>query len=278
MVELNQRPNTSDMVLEDIHRTSSARPIALSLVGINDIRYPITVVDRDGQSQRTIGTMSLGINLPKDEKGAHMSRFVEIVSEGRGTMNLAEMPKLLDIVRQRLGSSDVRVEIKFPYFLERTAPVSGAKALMDYECTYTGKSDNTGSSYTLGVRVPVASLCPCSKAISDYGAHNQRGYVEVEVSTVSLDNQIWIADLIEISENSASAPVYPILKRPDERYVTMQAYENPAFVEDIVREVAHQLIEDERVMWFSVKTTNHESIHNHNVFGQLEWHRYRNGH
>ena len=273
MVELMQRLQTPNMELEDVHRTISSRKIAMSLVGINDIRYPMTVVDRDGQSRHTIGTFSLGINLPKDEKGAHMSRFVEIVSECRGAMKLAEMPKLLNKVRERLGSRDVWVEIKFPYFLERTAPVSGAKALMDYECTYSGKIDGTGSNYSLGVRVPVASLCPCSKAISDYGAHNQRGYVEVEVSTINLENQIWIADLIEISENSASAPVYPILKRPDERYVTMQAYDNPAFVEDIVREAAYQLAQDERLLWFTVKTTNHESIHNHNVFGQIEWHR-----
>ena len=277
MAKLKQRLSIRNLELEDVHRTPSARRIALSLVGINDIRYPMAVVDRDGQSQQTIGTMSLGIDLPKDEKGAHMSRFVEIVSEGRMTMNLAEMPKLLDLVRERLGSSDARIEVKFPYFLERSAPVSGSKALMDYECTYSGKADGTGSSYVLGVRVPVASLCPCSKAISDYGAHNQRSYVEIEVSAIDLENQIWITDLIEIAEGSASAPVYPILKRPDERYVTMQAYENPAFVEDIVRETAHRLTQDSRVMWFSVKTTNHESIHNHNVFGQVEWHRYRNG-
>ena len=278
MVELNQRSSTLDMELEDIHVTQSGRKIALSLVGVNDIRYPMTVVDRAGHSQQTIGTMSLGIDLPKDEKGAHMSRFVEIVSERQGMMNLAEMPNLMDVVRGRLGSTYVGIEVKFPFFLERSAPVSGAKALMDYECTYSGKADSSGSSYVLGVRVPVASLCPCSKAISDYGAHNQRGYVEVQVSSVDLDNQVWIADLIEIAEGSASAPVYPILKRPDERYVTMQAYENPAFVEDIVREAAYQLTQDERVLWFSVKTTNHESIHNHNVFGQVEWHRYRNGH
>ena len=278
MVELNRGPKTPDIELEDIHRTPSDRPIALNMVGIDDIRYPMTIVDRGGDSQKTVATMSLGVDLSKDEKGAHMSRFVEVISEDQWAMNLAVMPHLLDRVREHLGSTDVRVEIKFPYFLERSAPVTGAKALMDYECTYSGKVDNTGTSYVLGVRVPVTSLCPCSKAISEYGAHNQRGYVEVEVSTLDLENQVWIADLIEISEGSASAPVYPILKRPDERHVTMQAYENPRFVEDTVREVAYQLTRDSRVMWFNVKTTNHESIHNHNVFGQVEWHRYRNGH
>lgn len=147
------------------------------------------------------------------------------------------MPHLLDVVRDRLGSNDVQIEIKFPYFLERSAPVSGARAPMDYECTYSGKIDDSSTSYVLGVRVPVASLCPCSKAISDYGAHNQRGFVEVGVSVLDLQNQIWIADAVEISEGSASAPVYPILRRPDERRVTMQAYENPVFVEYIVRAV-----------------------------------------
>lgn len=278
MVELNRHLNPLVIVLDDVHRSQSNRQIALNWVGIDDIRYPMIVTDREGVSQPTIGTMSMGIDLPEDKKGAHMSRFVELVSGGQWPMNLSEMPHLLDQVRDRLEATNARVEIKFPYFLERTAPVSGAKALMDYQCTYSGKVDDAGSSFVLGVRVPVASLCPCSKAISDYGAHNQRGYVESEVSVVDLENQIWIADLVKISEGAASAPVYPILKRPDERYVTMQAYEHPVFVEDIVREVAHQLTKDQRVMSFSVKATNHESIHNHNVFSQVEWHRYRNGH
>ena len=278
MVELNQHPKAANMVLEDIHRTQSDRHITLNMVGINEIRYPMTIVDRGGNSQQTVATMSFGVDLSKDEKGAHMSRFVEVISEDQWAMNLAVMPDLLERVRERLGSNDVRVEIEFPYFLERRAPVSRAKALMDYECTYSGTLDSTGASYVLGVRVPVTSLCPCSKAISDHGAHNQRGYVEMKVSPVDLENQIWISELIEIAEGSASAPVYPLLKRPDERHVTMQAYENPRFVEDIVREAAYQLTQDSRVMWFSVKTTNHESIHNHNVFGQVEWHRYRNGH
>lgn len=277
LVELTQQNDTDHHVLEDVHRTPSNRQIALNLVGVNDIHYPITVTDRDGHSQQTIGKMSLGVDLPKLEKGAHMSRFVEVISEGYGPLNLAKMPNLLKTVRERLGADNAHVEIKFPFFLERTAPVSGAKALMDYECTYSANVDGSGSTYKLGVRVPVASLCPCSKAISDYGAHNQRGYVDVQVSVLDLENQIWISDLVEIAENSASAPVYPILKRPDERFVTMQAYDNPVFVEDIVREVAFQLTRDERVMWFNVVTTNHESIHNHNVYGQVEWHRYRNG-
>lgn len=278
MVELKQRLDTPNLVLEDVHRTPSTRQIALNLVGINEIRYPITVTDQNGDSQETIATMNLGVSLPEHEKGAHMSRFVEMISDGFGPVNLAEMPQLLKSICSRLESDNAHIEIKFPYFLERTAPASGAKALMDYECSYSGSVDSSGSTYKLGVRVPVASLCPCSKAISDYGAHNQRGYVDVQVSVIDLQNPIWISDLVEISEKSASAPVYPILKRTDERFVTMQAYENPVFVEDIVREVAYQLAEDERVMWFKVVTTNHESIHNHNVYGQVEWHRYRNGH
>ena len=274
MLDLNHRDASQTMPLEDVHSSGPDRHIALDLVGISEIQYPITIMDRASTTQATIGKMSMGIDLPKEEKGAHMSRFVEILSEFGGEINLAQIPLILHQIRERMESEHAQIQINFPFFLERCAPVSGAKALMNYECSYFGEMDSISSRSVLTVQVPVASLCPCSKAISDYGAHNQRGYVEIEVSTVRPADEIWIADLIEIAEGSASAPVYPILKRPDERYVTMQAYENPAFVEDIVREAAWRLTKDSRVLWFRVKTVNHESIHNHNVFGSVEWHRY----
>jgi GTP cyclohydrolase I len=168
------------------------------------------------------------------------------------------------------------MDVQFPYFLERTAPVSGAKALMDYECSFTGDS-NGSDSFTLGVQVPVTSLCPCSKAISDYGAHNQRGKIHIHVRSIPSDpidrTLIWIEELIDIAERSASAPVYPLLKRPDERHVTMQAYDNPVFVEDMVRNVATRLMKDDRVAWFHVSAKNEESIHNHSAFARIEWNR-----
>ena len=274
VAHLKGRNGSSAMMLEDVHRKGSDRRIALNLVGISDIQYPVIIKDRGSYKQNTVAKLSLGVDLPEEVKGAHMSRFVEILGAHRGEIGIMELPKMLNIVREKLDADRAQIQIAFPYFLERVAPVSGASALMDYECSFSGEMDQYGSEFTVGVRVPVASLCPCSKAISDYGAHNQRGYVSIEVKSIHLEDEIWLADLIEVAESSASAPVYPILKRPDERHVTMQAYENPAFVEDIVREAAWQLSQDGRVLWFRVTTVNHESIHNHNVFGSVEWHRY----
>jgi GTP cyclohydrolase I len=170
------------------------------------------------------------------------------------------------------------MEVSFPYFLERSAPVTKAKALMDYECTFSGEANGSKDDFVLGVRVPVSSLCPCSKTISDYGAHNQRGYVTIEVRSIRNEDGspelIWIEELIDIAESSASAPVYPLLKREDERFVTMQSYDNPVFVEDIVRNVAMKLRNDSRVAWFKVHVVNHESIHNHSAFAEIEWTRH----
>ena len=167
--------------------------------------------------------------------------------------------------------------MEFPYFLERCAPVSGARSLMDYECAFTGEINGTTSDFVLTVRIPVTSLCPCSKAISEYGAHNQRGHVTVEIRSRpgqgSTPELVWIEELVAVAETSASAPLYPLLKREDERHVTMQAYDNPAFVEDIVREVAIRLQNDERIVWFRVHALNQESIHNHNAFAQIAWFR-----
>lgn len=182
------------------------------------------------------------------------------------------LPAMLHDLKARLEAKTTRVEARFPYFIERAAPISGAKALMDYDCAFIAESRAEGDAFTLSVRVPVTSLCPCSKAISDYGAHNQRGHVTLDVRPVEGEGGpalIWIEELIEIAEASASAPVYALLKRPDERHVTMQAYDNPAFVEDMVREAAARLKVDPRVAGFRVHVVNHESIHNHGAFAQI---------
>ena len=185
------------------------------------------------------------------------------------------LPEILRELRNRLDAESAHMEVSFPYFLERSAPVTKAKALMDYECTFAGKANGGKDDFVLGVRVPVSSLCPCSKSISDYGAHNQRGYVTIEVRSVcdrdGRPELIWIEELIDIAEASASAPVYPLLKRDDERHVTMQSYDNPVFVEDIVRNVAIKLQSDHRVAWFKVHVVNQESIHNHSAFAKIEW-------
>lgn len=263
--------------MEDVQSRPDERNIPIDEVGISDLRYPITVLDRAQEFQQTIASITMTVNLPHHFKGTHLSRFVEVLSEHRGELTLRTLPHILSTLKQRLDAESARMEVRFPYFLPRSAPVTGAEALMDYECSFTGVVNGHQDDFVLAVRVPVTSLCPCSKQISDYGAHNQRGYLTVEVRSVcdagGQPELIWIEDLITIAERSASCPVYPLLKRPDERYVTMRAYENPVFVEDMVRNVAVRLQADDRIAWFRVQALNHESIHHHNAFARLEWTR-----
>lgn len=263
--------------LPDIQNTVDTRGIELEQVGVTDLRYPIMVLDPEQGQQQTIASLTMSVSLPHHFKGTHMSRFVEVLNHYRGEFTMNTLPHLLHEMKKRLDAERARIEVRFPYFLERTAPVSGLKGLMDYQCTFIGESNGHNDDFILGVQVPVASLCPCSKEISEYGAHNQRGHVDIQVRGVrEADGQpalIWIEELIQVAENAASAPLYPLLKRQDERHVTMQAYDNPAFVEDITRDVAVQLQADERVAWFSVQVTNFESIHNHNAFARTSWAR-----
>jgi GTP cyclohydrolase I len=263
--------------MDDVQSQLDERRIAIDQVGVMDLRCPIVVLDRQFQKQETIATLTMSVNLPHHFKGTHMSRFVEVLHEHRGEITMRTLPGILQELKQRLDAESARIRVVFPYFLERAAPASGARALMDYECSFVGELNGARADFVLGARVPVTSLCPCSKAISDYGAHNQRGLISIDVrSAISPTGEpelIWIEELVELAERSASAPVYPLLKRSDERHVTMQAYDNPVFVEDIVRNVAVQLQEDHRVAWFQVHVVNHESIHNHSAFARLEWRR-----
>jgi GTP cyclohydrolase I len=263
--------------VEDVQNRRDERRVPIDQVGITGLFYPIVVLDRQRESQQTVASITMAVNLPHHFKGTHMSRFIEILNEHRGELTMRTLPNILQALKCRLDADSARIEASFPYFVERSAPVSGARALMDYECSFTAEANGDEEDFVLGVRVPVTSLCPCSKAISDYGAHNQRGYVTIEVrSAHGRDGQpqlIWIEELIEVAEDSASAPVYPLLKCPDERHVTMQAYENPVFVEDIVRNVAIRLQPDPRVVWFRAYAVNQESIHNHNAFARIEWTR-----
>jgi GTP cyclohydrolase I len=261
--------------MKDIQSLGDTRDLAIDRVGVTDLRYPMVIFDRARERQQTIGSFTMSVMLPHHFKGTHMSRFVEVLEEHRGEITMRTLPDILSHLRKRLEADCARVQVSFPYFLERTAPVSGAKALMDYECSFVGESRDEQSDFVLGVRVPVTSLCPCSKAISDYGAHNQRGYLDIEVrsqcSESGAPELVWIEELVEVAEKSASAPVYPLLKRADERHVTMQAYDNPVFVEDMVRNVAQRLKADARLVWFKVNASNQESIHNHSAFAQIEW-------
>ena len=264
--------------MDDIQGQSDDRGIPLDQAGVTDLRYPIIVLDRDRERQQTVARLTMSVNLPHHFKGTHMSRFIEVLNDHRGEVTMRTLPLILRELKSRLEAESARIEVSFPYFTERSAPVSGASALMDYECTFIGDANGNGEDFVLGVQVPVTSLCPCSKAISDYGAHNQRGVITMEVRCVRHDGElalIWIEELIEVAERSASAPVYPLLKRADERHVTMQAYDNPVFVEDMVRNVAAELRADNRVAWFRVHAVNHESIHNHGAFAGVEWSRPR---
>lgn len=265
--------------MEDVQQREDHRGVALDKAGVTGLRYPIVVLDRTFTKQHTVATITMSVSVPQQFKGTHMSRFIEVLEEHRDDVNMWALPTIIGALRQRLDAESARIEMTFPYFLERAAPVTGSTGLMDYACTFIGESSqNGGDDFVLKVVVPVTSLCPCSKAISDYGAHNQRGHVTLEVRSAWTEDEpgfIWIEELIDIAEEAAACRLYPLLKRPDERHVTMQAYDNPVFVEDMVRNAAVALKADDRVRWFRVHAVNFESIHNHNAFAEVVWERPR---
>lgn len=268
---------TSGRALVDMQAQTDDRGIALDRVGVRGLRAPIVVLDKEAGKQSTVAELALSVDLPSTAKGTHMSRFVEVLDQHRGEFTMHTLPAFCGDLRQRLGANHARVSARFPYFISRKAPASGAESLMDITCVFEGEVRGEDSRFTLTVEVPVTSLCPCSKAISDYGAHNQRGILTIAVRGAPGDNSpqnlVWIEDLIQVAESSASAPVYPLLKREDERFVTMQAYDNPVFVEDMVRNVIAQLRNDDRVHWAHVTADNHESIHNHSAYAETTWTR-----
>ena len=263
--------------MHDIQGSPDDRNIPIDQVGVTDLRYPIVILDRDHERQQTVASLTMSVSLPHHFKGTHMSRFIEVLSEHQGEVTMRTLPAILQQLKTVLEAESARIEVRFPYFLQRSAPVSKATAPMDYECWFIGEANGASDDFVLGVKVPVTSLCPCSKAISDYGAHNQRGMFTIEVrgtrQPTGMPALIWIEELIGAAEASGSAPVYPLLKRADERYVTMQAYDNPVFVEDMVRNVASRLQADPRVAWFRVEAVNLESIHNHSAFARITWKR-----
>jgi GTP cyclohydrolase I len=256
--------------LVDVQSDRDERAVAIDQVGVSDLRYPVTVLDKASERQQTVATLTLAVGLPHETKGTHMSRFMEVLERHRGEITVRTLPTVLRDLKETLDAESARMEVRFHYFLDRYAPVSGAPSLMDYACSFVGEMNGGDLDFVLGVRVPVKSLCPCSKAISDYGAHTQRGYIHIQTRSEDI---VWIEDLVELAEASASAPVYALLKREDERHVTMQAYENPVFVEDMVRNAAVRLRDDPRIIWFQVRAENQESIHNHTAFAQVTWAR-----
>ena len=259
----------------DMQASHDDRELPIDLVGVRGLRYPVAVRDKARNRQRTVAELSLSVSLPHQFKGTHMSRFVEVVHEHRDQVDMETLPAIVSTLRNRLEAERARVEMTFPYFIERAAPVSRSLSLMSYTCRYVAEEHGGKNDFLVGVRVPVTTLCPCSKAISDYGAHNQRGYVDIAVRAVRRSNglprMVWIEELVEIGERAGSAPVYPLLKREDEREVTMRAYDRPAFVEDVVRQAAVELRADSRIAWLEVKAETIESIHDHNAFAKIVW-------
>ncbi|MFH1077594.1 MAG: GTP cyclohydrolase FolE2 [Pseudomonadota bacterium] len=254
--------------MKDIQNQPDTRNIAIDKVGVKDIRYPISVYDRKNKVQHTVATINMYVDLPTYFKGTHMSRFVEILHLVRSEVSLKNIANILGQMKSSLSAASAHIEIAFPYFIEKSAPLSTCKSLMDYTCRIIGSSDQSDAvDIVAEVIVPITTVCPCSKEISDYGAHNQRGNVHARLR---FKRFIWFEDIISLIEQSASSDVYAILKREDEKHVTEAAYNNPMFVEDVVRNIAEKLGMDRNITWFSVSAENFESIHNHSAYAYIE--------
>ncbi len=255
--------------MEDIQNHTDYREIDIDQVGVKGITYPITVLDKDEGEQQTIARINMYVNLPRYYKGTHMSRFVEILNEHSRRISLRNLVEIMEEMKRRLDAESSHMEISFPYFVSKKAPVTRSQGLMEYRCTFKG-SLNRKADLVLIIHVPISTLCPCSKEISEYGAHNQRGEVKLQVR---FRRFVWIEDLVKMVEDSVSTDVYSVLKREDEKFVTERAYNNPMFVEDVVREIAQKLNKDPNITWFSVEAENFESIHNHNAYAYIEKHK-----
>ncbi len=253
--------------MKDIQNQRDYRNIPIDKVGIKNLRYPITVRDRRDGFQHTVATINMYVDLPHKNRGTHMSRFVEMLHILQPEVSLKTFSVTLEQMKKHLNAASAHIEVTFPYFIEKRAPVSESSGLMDYTCSIRGSSDPNGNIDLVSeVIVPISSVCPCSKEISEVGAHNQRG--EVRLST-RFKKFIWIEDMIELVEESASCDVYSVLKRVDEKHVTEKGFTNPKFVEDIVRDIAKRLKRDTNITWFSVSAENFESIHNHSAYAHI---------
>jgi GTP cyclohydrolase IB len=255
------------LTVEDVQGRADTRRIPINRVGIKDITHPVRVKDRSSGEQHTIATFNMYVNLPHDFKGTHMSRFVSILNQHEREISVESFQSMLEDMTLRLEADAGRIEMSFPFFVTKRAPVSGVASVMDYRASLIGERRDGRTCTWIKVVVPVTSLCPCSRDISKYGAHNQRSHVTI---TAKLREHIWIEELIGIAESEASSELYGILKRIDEKYVTERAYENPKFVEDIVRDVAARLNAEERLSAYQVSAENFESIHNHSAYALIE--------
>ncbi len=251
--------------LRDIQSEPDTRNIPINKVGVKDISYPVVVLDKIDGSQHTVAKVNMYVDLPHEFRGTHMSRFIEILNRYRKGISTLNIRSILDEMKKQLQARRAHFEIEFPYFITKRAPVSGEEAKMEYTCRLSG--DSKYDCYFLEVKVPVLSLCPCSREISEYGAHNQRSFITIAIQA---KEKIWIEDIVEIAEASGSTEIYSILKREDEKYITERSYSNPMFVEDMVRCAAEKLAKVDGILWFSVESENMESIHNHSAYAMIE--------
>ncbi len=264
--------------MKDAQSARDSRGIVIDQVGITKLCYPISVMNKEGQLVPTVADITMSVRLPQHLRGTHMSRFLEVLVKHRGEITPESLTEVVRDLKERQNVESACFELSFPHFIEKTAPVTGAGAKVACHGSFVAFSSKAGDTLRTRVVVPVKTVCPCSKEISDYGAHNQRGHVTIEVDLKTSRRGwawIWIEELVEIAEKSASAPVYALLKRPDERHVTMQAYDNPVFVEDLVRNASVLLKKDPRIASFTVQAVNQESIHAHDAFARVTWKRVR---
>jgi GTP cyclohydrolase I len=253
--------------IPDVQSSVDTRHLAINKVGIKSIRHPVVVKDKSVGVQHTIATFNMYVHLPHNFKGTHMSRFVQILNQHGREISVESFESILREMTDKLEAKSGYIEMAFPYFVNKTAPVSGVQSLLDYDVTFIGEIVEGKYNFTMKVLVPVTSLCPCSKEISERGAHNQRSHVTLTVRTKSA---VWIEDLVRFAEEQASCELYGLLKRPDEKFVTERAYDNPKFVEDMVRDVAAALNADNRIEAYVVESENFESIHNHSAYALIE--------
>jgi GTP cyclohydrolase IB len=259
--------------MPDVQGSSDTRNVAIDRVGVKDVTYPIKLkispcsVEGGGE-QTTVAKINMYVALPHYQKGTHMSRFLEVLNDHQGAISPSDIPKITEAIRERLNAEEAHFEAEFTYFITKPAPVTGAPGLMNYRVKFDCTASKSGKTddFQMAVAAPATSLCPCSKEISAYGAHNQRCEIEAKVRTKGL---MWIEELVRIIEKSASCPVYAVLKRPDEKFVTEAAYDNPKFVEDIIRDLALGLNKEPRIVSYEISSENFESIHNHNAFAQI---------
>ncbi|MGQ0626994.1 MAG: GTP cyclohydrolase FolE2 [Phycisphaerales bacterium] len=252
--------------MPDVQAKQDSRQVAIDKVGVKNVTYPMRLRQKDGGEQGTVATINMYVGLPHYQKGTHMSRFLEVLNTHDRAFTPADIPAITRTIRERLGAAEAHFEATFVYFIKKLAPVTKMPGMMDYAVTFECSSTATGDDFVMGVKAPATSLCPCSKEISAYGAHNQRCQIEAKVRFRDL---LWIEDLVSVLEGAASTQVFAVLKRPDEKWVTERAYENPKFVEDIVRDLALGLDREPLVTWYSINSENFESIHSHNAYAQL---------